>query len=450
MDHQNMPSWEPHPDAEALVTELLDEVLARSSKARAFADDLVRSCGVRLRDLIDHVLVPRDWAQRFEDAGWERVEPGVRRHQGGRFPAVLDGNRDIELAVRVESVATFVEAQGLDVQVVGEAHSPYRFADVFRGGGVLISVVERNGFPGFDISAVGADTIRAARVHQQALRTRRRQFAHPLEGFDYTERLVQAAIDDIGQHWTCDLFLRAEREYWMARCDAGRIQKERQDVAGIGWSNIDHHTYDASRQYFDRSIKLLEMLGYECRELFYAGHHAGWGSQILEQPVLGSTIFADIDLAPHELDFDFAHTVLDPLEKHRRAGLWCAMHGESMLEAGLNHVAGLYDQQALRNQLHGLGIAMMKPFSDLPYLYQELTAGQWLPVDPDHVDSLERSGHLDKQEAESFRLRGAIGCHLENIERNDGFKGFNQPGIDGVLRVIDPRQTIDDAVPAAG
>lgn len=450
MDHQRMPSWEPHPEAEALVTELLDEVMARSPQLQAFADDLVGSCGVRLRDLVDHVRVPRDWAHRFQDAGWGRVDSGVRRHPGGRFPAVLDGNQTIEVAFRVEQVATFVQAQQLDISVVGEENGPYRFADVFRGDGVLASVVERNGYPGFDITITAPQLIREARVHQQALRTRRRQFAHPLEGFDYTERVVQQSINAIGKHWTCDLFLRAEREYWMARCDAGRVQKERQDAAGIGWSNIDHHTYDASRPYFNRTIALLEMLGYECRELFYAGDQAGWGSQILEQPVIGSTIFADIDLAPHELGFDFAHTELELLEKHRRAGLWCAMHGESVLEAGLNHVAGLYDQQRLRHQLHNLGITMMKPFSDLPYLYQELTAGQWLPVDPAHVDVLERDGHLDRQEAESFRLRGAIGCHLENIERNDGYKGFNQPGIDGVLRVIDPRRTVDGPGGEAG
>jgi hypothetical protein len=46
------------------------------------------------------------------------------------------------------------------------------------------------------------------------------------------------------------------------------------------------------------------------------------------------------------------------------------------------------------------------------------------------------------EQAEDFRLNGAIGSHLENLERNEGFKGFNQPGIDGVLRIIDPRKNL--------
>jgi len=186
-------------------------------------------------------------------------------------------------------------------------------------------------------------------------------------------------------------------------------------------------------------VSVLETFGFECRELFYAGEMAGWGSQILEQPVLGHTIFADIDLAPDELAFDFAHQPLQPLSKHRRAGLWCAMHGESVLEGGLNHVAGMYDFLELRAQLALAGFAVMKPFSDFAYLRQELTLGQWRAVDPRRIDRLLQDGHLSSQEAEDFQLNGAIATHLENLERNEGYKGFNQPGIDSVLRIIDPR-----------
>jgi hypothetical protein len=34
---------------------------------------------------------------------------------------------------------------------------------------------------------------------------------------------------------------------------------------------------------------------------------------------------------------------------------------------------------------------------------------------------------------------GSIITHLENIERNDGYKGFNREGIDSVLHKLDPR-----------
>jgi hypothetical protein len=82
---------------------------------------------------------------------------------------------------------------------------------------------------------------------------------------------------------------------------------------------------------------------------------------------------------------------------------------------------------------------MMTPFSDFDHLYQELTHGDWAPVDPRRVDALAAGGHISAEEAEQLRLNGAIIAHLENIERNDGFKGFNREGIDGVLRKLDPR-----------
>ncbi len=48
--------------------------------------------------------------------------------------------------------------------------------------------------------------------------------------------------------------------------------------------------------------------------------------------------------------------------------------------------------------------------------------------------------HLPPDEAERIRTEGAIVTHLENIERNEGYKGFNKPGIDGVLQKLDPRR----------
>jgi hypothetical protein len=81
----------------------------------------------------------------------------------------------------------------------------------------------------------------------------------------------------------------------------------------------------------------------------------------------------------------------------------------------------------------------MAPFTDFPHLYQELTTGDWVAVDPKRVDALERGGHIAADEAERLRTGGSILSHLENIERNEGFKGFNREGIDSVLRKLDPR-----------
>ncbi len=438
-------TWTTQPAAAALVTQVLTDALARVPAATALAARLRDDIGVRLMDILDHLSVHDTQLLRaFGEAGWEAdpVQAGVWRNPTGLFPAVLQGGPGLTVGFKVEYAHEFAAAQGLTAALDGAHHSPFRRVRFATANGVAFDAIERRGSTGFSPADPPAATLRAARIHLQAFRSRRREFSDVGAGYDHTDTLVARAVADLGRDWACWLWLRAEREYWERRNHAGRVQKARQDYHGIGWANQDHHTYDSSREWFHRCVGVLEALGFECRELFYAGHAAGWGSQILEQPALGSVIFADIDLAPDELDIDFAHLQLRPLPFLKRAGLWCALHGESMLEAGINHLECMYDHVRMQSRLEAAGVGFMQPFSDFPHLYQALTEGEWWAVDPVRVDVLERDGMITAEQAEDFRLNGAIGSHLENLERNDGFKGFNQPGIDGVLRIIDPRKNL--------
>jgi hypothetical protein len=438
-------TWTTQPAAATLVRQILAGALARVPAAADLAERLRDDLGVRLVDMLDHIRVgDPSLVHSFRENGWEAEagQPGVLRNSTGLFPAVLEGGLGLTIAFKVEYVDEFIAAQRLDATVDGARHAPFRRVRFAELGGVAFDAIERRGATGFEPGDPPPATLRAARVHLQAFRARRREFDSIGAGYDATDALVARAVADLGRDWACWLWLRAEREYWERRNHAGRVQKARQDTHGIGWANQDHHTYDSSREWFHRCVHVLETLGFECRELFYAGHAAGWGSQILEQPALGSVIFADIDLAPDELDIDFAHLRLQPLPFLKRAGLWCALHGESMLEAGINHLECMYDHTRMQAKLEAAGVPFMQPFSDFPHLYQALTEGEWWAVDPARVDALERAGLITADQAEDFRLNGAIGSHLENLERNDGFKGFNQPGIDGVLRIIDPRKNL--------
>lgn len=436
--------WTVQPAAERWLAGTLAAALAGNTDAARYADALHDSCGVRLRDIIDHVRLPAQLMGGALAAGWQTVtdadDDGLLENPDGFFPAMLPAaDDDVHVGFRVESIEQFQKVTGQTHDVAGSAFAPLRLTRAFVGGGSQFWAVERNGATGYSLVDPGEANIRAGRLHLQRFRTRQRRFASVAEGLAHTEALVDAAVADIGPHRACDIWLKAEREYWMTRCPAGAWAKARQDAAGIGWANIDHHTYDGSREHFRHTVRILEKLGYELREMLYAGELAGWGSQILEQPALKSTIFADVDLAPHEIAVDFAHDVLPPLDRHRRAGVLSVLHGESILEGGLNHVAGMYDNKRLRAIAAAEGRRMMAPFSDFPFLYQELTEGDWAAVDPARVDALEAGGHIGAAEAENIRLNGAIAAHLENLERNEGYKGFNKPGIDGVLRQLDPR-----------
>ncbi|WP_156029855.1 hypothetical protein [Sphingomonas sp. URHD0057] len=432
-------NWSTQPAAETLLRQLLDERLGRCPPARQFGTALLAGTGVRLRDILDHMTFDDDLTvERIERAGWVGAD-GVWEHPGGYFPAFVRRSGPLTSWFRVENADLFAARHGPDAPIEGVRYGPARRLVAFTCDQIAFGALERAGHSGYDIPAIEPGRIRAARIHLQSFTARRRQFDTVEQGLAHTETLAEAAVADLGADWACDLWLRAERNFWMSRCRAGRRQKERQDALGIGWANIDHHTYDSSRRHYRHTIRILETLGYQLREMLYAGELAGWGSQVLEQPTLKSTIFADVDLAPEELAIDFAHEELPELPQPRRAGVLSFLHGESILEAGLNHVAGLYDRRVLQGHLRAEGIEMMSPFSDFDHLYQELTHGDWAAVDPRRVDQLEADGHLPADEAEQIRLNGAIVAHLENIERNDGYKGFNRDGIDGVLRKLDPR-----------
>ena len=175
----------------------------------------------------------------------------------------------------------------------------------------------------------------------------------------------------------CHLIFEVEREYWQSRNRAARVQKARQDRLGLGWANHDHHTFRCSRRFFPRVIGMFTTLGFELRERFHAGAHAGWGAQVLEHPTTGVVIFADLDLAAEEATQDFAHQALPDLPRPGTVGLWVALHGESILEAGMHHLEAQFDFDALREGLKTeAGIDTMAPFSDFPFLRQAFTAGE--------------------------------------------------------------------------
>jgi len=235
-------------------------------------------------------------------------------------------------------------------------------------------------------------------------------------------------------------FFEAERTYWENRNRAARIQKFRQDQLGLGWGNHDHHTFRSSRQFFVDLNEFLLALGFEKRERYYAGAEAGWGAQISEQPLVGITVFADVDLMPDETQLDFSSHCLPPAPKLGTVGLWCGLHGESFLGAGMHHLEARFDYQLLREQLKAEGINTMNPFSNFEFLKQAFTEGERWPVDHARAEKLLAAKLVTPEQFEKFLKEGAIGSHLENLQRHGGFKGFNQKSVSAVIAATDPRR----------
>jgi hypothetical protein len=454
--------WQLWPETQAQHDAWVASALEGSAFAARLAERMRDETSTRFADWIDHFVVADrpGLVSRLERLGYVRqpapYAAGVPAyaHDGGMFPRVAiapgSGAEVREVAIKVESIADFSRAHDLGLKPQGYPLGPYRVARLKADGDATsFAVVERRGYLGFEPFA--GEMAREGRMKPHAARDalaarelwqgRKRRYDDDAEGFEATEALLSDVIELAGSRdLACHLVFEVERDYWQSRNRAARVQKERQDRLGLGWANHDHHTFRCSRRFFPRVIRIFESLGFVLRERFHAGEQAGWGAQIVEHPTTGIVIFADLDLAPEEATEDFAHHSLPDLPRPNTVGLWVGLHGESLLEAGMHHLEAQFDFDGLRDALKAsAGVETMAPFSNFPFLRQAFTAGERWPIAQGRVDRLLAAGWIDAAQHAKFLREGAIGSHLENLQRNEGYKGFNQQSVSAIIKAVDPR-----------
>jgi hypothetical protein len=459
--------WKRWPETERFLDEALVSALGGNALAAELASRMPRETSTQFKVWVDHLVLSGDrgLAERVEKLGYERqsaayaVGVPLFAHLGGIFPPIAlckgaaaesssAGLSVAEVAIKVESVPDFSRAHDLGLEVDGYPIGPYRVARI-PGDRTSLAVVERRGYRGFE--PYPGELAREGRMKPHAAREalaardlwegRRRRFDDDDDGIAATEATLGRVIELAGStDLACHLVFVCERSYWQSRNSAARVQKARQDRLGLGWANHDHHTFRCSRRYFPRIMSMFKRLGFELRERFHAGAQAGWGAQILEHPVTGIVIFADLDLAPEEANDDFSREVLPELSRPGTVGLWVALHGESILEAGMHHLEAQFDFDALRDGIKAeAGIETMAPFSNFPFLRQAFTAGERWPVAKQRADRAHAQGWINDEQHRKFLSDGTIGSHLENLERREGYKGFNQQAVSAIIAATDPR-----------
>ena len=411
--------------------------------------------GEALLGRVDHLALPiRRYRNHLVEAGFstDAAQDGETRALcSGAFmpPIYLRDEERARCVLAVDSVAGFV-ARYPDAdsgwRIEGAEGAPLRRCQVADGSGVEVWVAERWGAAGWHTQDGSRRERDIARQHLDAFRSRPRHegvgTARGLLGLLGNLREVIAdATRELGADWATALFFRAERDYWVAQTPAAQVQGKRQDAWGLGWANHDHHTYRCSRRWFREAVGLLELLGLEPREAFHAGAEAGWGAQVLEHPRLPIVAFVDVDLSPEELGIDFAYQALQAWDALGTIGLWCRLHGEAMFEGGLHHLACHYDFDAIRSQLKARGIEVMPPFTDLPELRQAFTVASPRSVTSERLGRLRAADLITAEQANTFQRHGALGSHIELIERRQAYKGFHQRGINTIIAHTDPRSS---------
>lgn len=435
--------WLLHPRAQALVDGIVDVALSGSSPAAGLMHAICAGTSTRTQDWLDSVAAPVS-DDELRAAGFVDgflTTPGLWRHPGAQLPAITIAE-GYELALRVDDVVAFAQAQRSSA-AVGSPLAGYRRVVVLQDRDVVISGVERRSWaPGVVAQQFCDDEVLAATQAWHVLAQRPRVLAGAA-GVRAQLPAARRAVELVGADLAASYFLQLERQYWQRNNTAGLLQFGRQDRAGMGWGNNDHHTFRSSRAAFAPLVTFLAALGFGMREQFYAGAEAGWGAQVMEHPGCGGVIFADVDLSASEIEIDFARTELaeaqGPDAEFGTVGMWCALHGESVLEAGMHHLEGQFEFDALRADLELHGVDSMRPFSDFAHLRQAFTEAERWPVPAERVQKLVAGGHLSPERGDQLIAEGAAGSHLENLARRDGFKGFNQHNVSMTMKATHPR-----------
>jgi hypothetical protein len=106
----------------------------------------------------------------------------------------------------------------------------------------------------------------------------------------------------------------------------------------------------------------------------------------------------------------------------------------------MHHLAARFDFERLIEDLARYNVEYMAPFSNFPYLKQAFSIAEQWEVDQVRVEKLVREKIVTNEQGEQLLSRGAVGSHLENIQRKEGYKGFNRKNVSAIIRETDPRR----------
>ncbi len=440
--------WEQHPKIEIVFNEMLEKFKRENSDILALAIKMEKSTSTTMLSWADHIVLYYSKAieKKLTELGFFKENDSefkVYVHSGVNLPAVLlvesSSNLKTGLALKVESVSKFLQLNGFTAEIEGKPFGSYRRSCISTQKNTSLYIVERRGsrtyIPDYPTDKQRDDYLAGVELWRRIPRT----FTDEDKALNVIIQVSDTLVAKVGRDMAAHIVCLGEREYWLSKNYAGRIQKMRQDVLGLGWANHDHHTFRSSRKNFTKVVEFFAKLGFKKREHFYAGEQAGWGAQVMENVNAGLALFLDVDLAPDEVAVDFASQELREKDELGTVGLWCALPGDSILNAGMHHLAANFIFDRLTKDIKEFGVEFMAPFSDFDYLKQAFSKGENWQVNPAKVSELLVRKAIDNRKAESFLENGAIGSHLENIQRRKGYKGFNKKNVSAIIKETDPR-----------
>ena len=361
-----MTEWLYHPQAEDWITLQVEQFIAAMPPARALQAELASS-NTRLVDWLDHlVLADSDQASsQLVDLGFEpeqvsaEARDTVYHHPGALCSRVVlraetgaEPGSVVAVAIHVEDINEFLETHQVTADVTGSPFSPYRWARVWQQDEHEFLAVERRGHQGFIALDMPPDYIlRYLHAFDQWV-ARPRQFDDMRSGMAQTLDQTRMLVSEMGANMAAWVALAAECTYWRRRSRT-KQQRARKDKLGLGWTNQNHYTFRSTRETFGALVQILETLGFRSHERFHAEAEVGWGARVMEQPACRMAVFVDLDL-----------------QEQGENKLWCSLHGESTLIAGLYHFIGRFDLPETIRQVEW-DVRIRNPFANLSQVFPQ-------------------------------------------------------------------------------
>jgi len=436
--------WRSYPHVQTFLEQRLSDFLAPVQRRQLSSDplwetvvlrDTADACGLRFFDLLDYLrlAVPADAKALLEKQGFtprEKIHGMGRlyRHEGALFPFLIleevqteKASAVLELAIKVEDLELLQKRKGYPASLREGREPSLRSISLSDQRGYALTFVERRGNSGFEKRDGEKESSKKVEevefLFGKFRDTKIRCLEDPEEAFKKTFEIVEKAIILVGKERAAYEWVQAEVRYWEQRNKAATVQGKLQRELGLGWLNKDHITYRNSKKNFPKTIKVLSLLGFEKRERLHAEEFT---AQILENPVLGVAAFVDVDPAGKK--------------ELGTVGLWVKIHGESLLSAGLHHMAARYDFVKVQGVLKKHGVSFRPPFSYFDDLKQVFTEGERSVIPEAHARRLLAERVITEPQFREYVTKGAVYTHLEDIQRGNGFKGFNQQSVDKTLR----------------